>query len=351
MPPGTHRAINGLRPDGARRRAIRVRRLCARSRPAGARPGDPRPIAVGPQVFDLLVYLVQNREHVVSKDDLLDAVWGGRIVSESTLTSHINAVRKAIGDSGGEQRLIRTIARKGFRFVGDVREVESSDGVAPPSAEPAGSTTRRRRTVPSRQAVDRRPAVPQSERRSRAGLFRRRRGGGHHHRLVAHALAVRDRAQLQLHLQGPRGRREAGRPRARRALRARRQRAQGGEPGAHHRPAGRRDHRGPSLGRAFRRHARRHLRAAGPDRRRASSARSRRSWSARRSSAPSTSRPKVSMPTTTTCAAWRTCIRAAARPSPRRCRCSTRPSSSIRNSPRPTAWPPGAISGARSMAG
>ncbi len=61
-------------------------------------------IAVGPKVFDLLVYLVQNREHVVSKDGLLHAVWGGRIVSESTITSHINAVRKAIGDSGVEQR-------------------------------------------------------------------------------------------------------------------------------------------------------------------------------------------------------------------------------------------------------
>jgi DNA-binding winged helix-turn-helix (wHTH) protein len=85
-------------------------------------------IAAGPQVFDLLVYLVRNRERVVSKDDLLDAVWGGRIVSESTLTSHINAVRKVIGDNGEEQRLIRTIARKGFRFVGDVREVQSSDG-------------------------------------------------------------------------------------------------------------------------------------------------------------------------------------------------------------------------------
>lgn len=59
-------------------------------------------ISVGPQVFDLLVHLVQNREHVVSKDELLDVVWGGRIVSESTLTSHINAVRKAIGDSGQE---------------------------------------------------------------------------------------------------------------------------------------------------------------------------------------------------------------------------------------------------------
>ena len=79
-------------------------------------------IAVGPQVFDLLAYLVRNRERVVSKDDLLDAIWGGRIVSESTMTSHINAVRKAIGDSGEEQRLIRTVLRKGFRFVGAVRE-------------------------------------------------------------------------------------------------------------------------------------------------------------------------------------------------------------------------------------
>jgi TolB-like protein len=79
-------------------------------------------VTIGPQVFDLLLYLVRNRTRVVSKDDLLDAVWDGKIVSESTLTSHINAVRKAIGDTGGEQRLVRTIARKGYRFVGDVTE-------------------------------------------------------------------------------------------------------------------------------------------------------------------------------------------------------------------------------------
>jgi TolB-like protein len=79
-------------------------------------------IPIGPQVFDLLVYLVLNRERVVSKDDLIEAVWGGRIVSESTLTSHINAVRKAVGDRGDEQRLIRTVARKDFRFVGEVKE-------------------------------------------------------------------------------------------------------------------------------------------------------------------------------------------------------------------------------------
>jgi TolB-like protein len=97
-------------------------------------------IALGPQVFDLLVYLVKNREHVVTKDDLFEAVWGGRVISESTLTTCINAVRKAVGDSGEEQRLIRTVARKGFRFVGEVREAQASSAAAPsPSvAEMAG---------------------------------------------------------------------------------------------------------------------------------------------------------------------------------------------------------------------
>ncbi|HUD85999.1 MAG TPA: winged helix-turn-helix domain-containing tetratricopeptide repeat protein [Xanthobacteraceae bacterium] len=78
-------------------------------------------IAVEPQVFDLLVYLLQNRDRVVSKDDLIASVWGGRIVSDSTLTSRITAARKAVGDSGENQTLIRTIARKGLRFVGAVR--------------------------------------------------------------------------------------------------------------------------------------------------------------------------------------------------------------------------------------
>lgn len=78
------------------------------------------PVSIGPQVFDLLVYLVRNRDRVVSKDDIFDTVWAGRTVSESTLSSHINAVRKAIGDSGEEQHLVRTVPRKGFRFVGEV---------------------------------------------------------------------------------------------------------------------------------------------------------------------------------------------------------------------------------------
>jgi TolB-like protein len=87
------------------------------------------PIHVEPQVFDLLVYLVQNRDRVVSKDDLIASVWKGRIVSESTLTSRINATRTAIGDNGKEQKLIRTVARKGLRFVGIVHE--ETTGVEP----------------------------------------------------------------------------------------------------------------------------------------------------------------------------------------------------------------------------
>src|SRR5271157_2681085 len=78
-------------------------------------------VAVEPQVFDLLIYLIENRDRVVSKDDLIASVWGGRIVSDSTLTSRVNAARRAIGDSGEDQKLIRTIARKGLRFVGAVR--------------------------------------------------------------------------------------------------------------------------------------------------------------------------------------------------------------------------------------
>ena len=79
-------------------------------------------IGLEPQVFDLLEYLIRNRERVATKDDLLAAVWGGRIVSESVLTTRINAARSAIGDSGKDQRFIRTLPRKGVRFVGEVRE-------------------------------------------------------------------------------------------------------------------------------------------------------------------------------------------------------------------------------------
>jgi TolB-like protein len=87
-------------------------------------------IALQPQVFDLLEYLVRHRDRVVTRDDMLAAIWGGRIVSESTLSSRINAARTAIGDRGEDQRLIRTLPRKGIRFVGTVREESRPAGEA-----------------------------------------------------------------------------------------------------------------------------------------------------------------------------------------------------------------------------
>src|SRR5689334_22968672 len=79
-------------------------------------------VSVAPQVFDLLDYLIRNRERVVSKDDLIRAVWNGRIVSDAALTTRLNAARSAIGDTGEGQRLIKTLPRKGFRFIGSVQE-------------------------------------------------------------------------------------------------------------------------------------------------------------------------------------------------------------------------------------
>jgi TolB-like protein/Flp pilus assembly protein TadD len=99
-----------------------------------------RLVAVEPQVFDLLEFLIGSRERVVSRDDLMAAVWRGRIVSEATLSSRVNSARAAIGDDGEQQRLIRTLPRKGIRFVGDVRE--QSDSPAEPAAALEGTAPR-----------------------------------------------------------------------------------------------------------------------------------------------------------------------------------------------------------------
>jgi TolB-like protein len=92
-----------------------------------------------PQVFDLIVYLVKNRDRVLAKDDLIAAVWDGRIVSDATLSSRINAARRAVGDTGAEQRLIRTYSRKGIRFVGEVQE--TTELLSPESVGHGGVST------------------------------------------------------------------------------------------------------------------------------------------------------------------------------------------------------------------
>ena len=96
----------------------------------------PHPVAMAPQVFDLLVYLIRNREHAISKNDLIAAVWGRRVVTDGALATRLNSARAAIGDSGDEQRLIKTLQRKGFRFVGAIREVDGDVDTVALSAPP-----------------------------------------------------------------------------------------------------------------------------------------------------------------------------------------------------------------------
>ncbi|MGE0387214.1 MAG: winged helix-turn-helix domain-containing protein [Gammaproteobacteria bacterium] len=109
-------------------------------------------VAVEPQVFDLLLYLLEHRDRVVGKDELLDAIWHGRIVSESTLASRINAARRAIGDNGGDQRLIRTVARRGFRFVGQAQTLGQAPAAGGPEPPDAGAAA-------ARAAATVRPAI------------------------------------------------------------------------------------------------------------------------------------------------------------------------------------------------
>jgi TolB-like protein len=95
-------------------------------------------VAVEPQVFDLLVHLIRHRDRVVTKDDLLASVWRKRAISESALFNRINAARSALGDSGERQRLIRTLPRRGLRFVGAVREEAGDAAEAGPHKPPSG---------------------------------------------------------------------------------------------------------------------------------------------------------------------------------------------------------------------
>ena len=83
-------------------------------------------VPMEPQAFDVLVYLVSHRDRVVPKEELMDAIWGGRFVSETAVTSRIKQVRKALGDDGQAQRLIRTLHGRGYHFVGPVEAEDSA---------------------------------------------------------------------------------------------------------------------------------------------------------------------------------------------------------------------------------
>jgi len=96
-------------------------------------------VHIEPQVFDVLAFLIENQDRIVSKDEILDKVWQGRFVSEAALSSRINAARKAIGDNGGDQRLIRTYHKRGFRFVGAATRVMPDDAAEEPAAGPGTS--------------------------------------------------------------------------------------------------------------------------------------------------------------------------------------------------------------------
>jgi len=108
-------------------------------------------VAVEPKVFDLLLHLIAHRRRVVTQDELIDAVWDGRVVSESALTTAINAARVALGDSGAAQRLIKTLPRKGFRFVGEVREHLAIGN--PVSPDPPDTVSRSTPALPDKPSI------------------------------------------------------------------------------------------------------------------------------------------------------------------------------------------------------
>lgn len=110
-------------------------------------------VPIAPQVFDLLDYLIRNREHVVSRDDLISAVWNGRIVSDAALTTRLNTARNAIGDSGETQRLIKTLPRRGLRFVGAVQESDGRKANSPGSAALTDDTSPTQATTAPRLSI------------------------------------------------------------------------------------------------------------------------------------------------------------------------------------------------------
>jgi len=96
------------------------------------------PCAIEPQVFDLLLFLIENREQVVSHDELVENVWHGRIVADATIASRIRAVRKVLGDTGVKQEIVQTVPRRGFRFVATLSDPSGATESEPQTDLPSG---------------------------------------------------------------------------------------------------------------------------------------------------------------------------------------------------------------------
>ena len=215
------------------------------------------PAAVEPQVFDLLVYLLRNRARVVTKDDLLQAVWQGRIVFGLGVgESH----QRGAGGSRRQRRAARSYsyAATGRAFV--------SSAMSPRRArEPFPRSPASRRRFPCRTALARRAAVHGHQSGSAQQPLRRRNYRGPDHRAGPNSMAVRDRPEFRVRLQEPGRRRETDLARARRALCAGGQRPSLGPAHQDHRAAHRRDDRRASMGRALRQGRRRDIRRSGRD--------------------------------------------------------------------------------------
>ena len=95
--------------------------------------GEPRPVE--PQVFALIAYLAEHRDRMVSRDELFEKLWEGKVVSDSALSSRIKSARRAVGDDGRAQAIIKTVHGQGLRFVADVRVQRDSVIVAAPDSE------------------------------------------------------------------------------------------------------------------------------------------------------------------------------------------------------------------------
>ena len=114
------------------------------------------PVPLEPKVFDLLVHLVRHRDRVLTREELFDAIWDGRPVSDATLSNHVRNARKALGDNGDLQQTIETLRGRGYRFIAPVTELDAATPA--PAAAPAPGTAPRARSATHR--ARKRPVKP-----------------------------------------------------------------------------------------------------------------------------------------------------------------------------------------------